>query len=80
MPTPLIGPVTLLPSPALRRRGGQQAGDQLHDGRLLPQPEGPTTATNSPRSMPKVAFGQCDDRFLAETISEADGFKVYEGH
>ena len=55
MPTPLIGPVTFSPA---TRTSPPEAGSRPVTSFMmvdLPQPDGPTTAMNSPLSMPKVA-------------------------
>jgi hypothetical protein len=55
MPTPLIGPVTVAPA---TRTSPDDAGNRPVTSFMmvdLPQPDGPTTAMNSPLSMLNVA-------------------------
>ena len=80
MPTPLIGRVTFWPatvtSPVV-------AGSRPVTSFMivdLPQPDGPTTATNSPLLDVHGGIGQGERRLLAETVGEADGLEVDERH
>ena len=54
MPTDLSGPVTGLPSTVRLPPSGGCRPEISFISELLPQPEGPTTAMNSPRAMSRV--------------------------
>ena len=60
MPTPLIGPVTFAP---FTRTSPPDGGSRPVTSFMmvdLPQPDGPTTAMNSPFSMPNVASARAN--------------------
>ena len=64
MPTPLIGAVTFWPA---TRTSPPVAGSRPVTSFMmvdLPQPDGPTTAMNSPLSMAKVASARASVRSL----------------
>ena len=66
MPTPLIGRVTFLPA---TRTSPAVAGSRPVTSFMmvdLPQPDGPTTAMNSPLSMLNVASARASVRVLAQ--------------
>ena len=54
MPTDLSGPPTGFPSTVSAPRSGGCKPEISFISELLPQPEGPTTAMNSPRAMSSV--------------------------
>ena len=69
----------LVGDPDLAARGGQQAGDQLHDRRLA--------AARGPDNRDELAFldreggvSQCESRVLAEPVGEACVLELDEGH
>src|SRR4029077_16093840 len=65
--------------PHLAARGGQQAGDELHDGRLAAA-RGADHGNELALVDAESGVSQGERRVLAESVGKADALQIDEGH